>query len=522
MTAFLLRGGSVHDGLGGAARRADVLVVDDRVAQIGRVDTTAGTTVLDCQGLVVAPGFVDVHAHSDLVALMPGAPHGFKLLQGVTTEVNGNCGISPAPLTRDAVPLYEETFAELGGGVEALPGSFADHLARVEAAGPATNVAALVGHGTLRLSAAGTDVALTPRGSDRMRVLAAESLASGAIGLSTGLIYAPGCYSDTDELVELARVAALHGAAYTTHMRDEGDGLAASLAEAVEIGRRAGVRVEVSHCKAMGERAHGRGPELVATLEQARRDGIDILGDQYPYTAGATVLVALLPTEALSAGAEELRARLARPEERARLRGLAEKGGAAAGQWGRTRPDQVLITQHSDPAISGRRLDEIARDAAVEPWDALCRLVATDTAAMIVLELMREDDVLAIMRSPLVGIGSDSGPPAGLQHPRTWGCFPRFLGTYVRDRGVLPWEEAIRKATSLTARHLGLTGRGMLVPGAWADVVVLDPGTIGHVGTYAQPDVEPTGVIHVLVNGRPAVLSGRLTGQCAGRVLRRA
>ena len=513
---LLLQGGTVFDGLGGPGRRADVAVQGDRVVAVGG-DPPAGLRRVDCAGLYVTPGFVDTHAHSDLVHLL-GDPQPFKLLQGVTTEVVGNCGLSFAPLDPVSAATAATLWSGLAGGVPVEPTGFADLADRLDAAGPANNLALLVGHGTLRLTANGLDERLRPGAAARMAAMAAEAFEAGAVGLSSGLIYVPGSYADTGELVDLARVAAAYGAAYATHLRDEGAHLEAALEEAVTIARTAGVRLQLSHCKAAGRAAHGTAGRLLERLAAARLDGVDAQGDQYPYDAGATVLSALLPPAVAAGGTTAMLARLRDPAARAELRAQAERGGMGDGAWVEADPGDVLLTSHRDGALVGRTLAEAA--GARDPWETLCELVADDPAAGIVIRLMREDDVRAIMASPLVGVGSDNGPPSGLEHPRTWGCFPRLLGRYVRELGVLSWEQAIRKATWLGARQFRLDGRGTLAEGSVADLCVLDPATVGHQGTYLEPDVPVTGIRQVVLGGELVVEDGRFTGRRSGRVLR--
>ena len=515
-TDLVLRGGTVHDGLGSPGRVADVVVAAGRIVGVGRFEGVAGEEI-DCDGLMVAPGFIDPHAHSDLVHTSP-EPQTFKLAQGVTTEIVGNCGFSFAPMTREAVELLGESWNELAGDGEMRPRSFAELLDDLERARPANNVTVLVGHHALRTVANGVERDLRPGALDHMRVLAAEAFEAGAIGLSSGLIYVPGCYSDTDEVVALAEVAARYDRPYTTHMRDEADHVIDALDEALAIGRRAGVRVQVSHCKVAGRRNHGRAEVLLDRIARGRREGIDVLGDQYPYTAGSTFLSALLPPSALEGGVEALRRRLSDPSERDALRRLAESRGTGSGVWSESEPRDVLVIGHRDASYVGRRLDDIS--AGGDAWSVLCDLVLADPSASIVVDLMSDEDVRTIMSDPLIAVGSDNGPPIGMQHPRTWGCFPRLLGTYVREQHVLTWEQAIRKMTSLSARTFGLAGRGRLLPGMVADICVFDPSRIGHAGTYVDPDVAPTGVELVVLGGRIAVRHDQPTGERLGQVLR--
>lgn len=513
-----LCGGTVHDGLGSRGVRADVAVTGDRVVAVGR-GLGPARRVIDVAGLVVAPGFIDPHSHSDLVPMM-AQPQPFKLFQGVTTEIAGNCGYSPAPMDDAAAGEARALFGDLAAGTAYRARSFAAYLDDIEAAGPSNHMAVLVGHHTLRLTANGMHRRLAPGALEAMCALAGEAFAAGAAGLSSGLIYTPGAYADVEELVALGKVAHRWGRPYATHMRDESDALEDALDEAVEIGRRARIPVQISHCKAAGRPNHGKSAVLLEKLRAARAAGVDVRGDQYPYLAGGTMLHALLPPEALAGGAEALLTRMADPAERARLRARAEDPAqaVAAGLWRQVSPADVLINRHRDARTVGRTLAGIS--GADDAWEVLCALITADVNAMIVPTMMAESDLRAIMADPLVGIGSDNGMPTGLDHPRTWGCFPRFLGRYVREEKVVDWPEAVRKATSATATQFGLTGRGWVGPGAIADLCVLDPETVGHEGTYAVPDVRPTGIPYVVLAGEVVVDCGEFTGGRRGRVLR--
>lgn len=518
---LVLRGGTVVDGTGGDPVVADVALAGDRVAAVGPgLGAPAGARVLDVAGLVVAPGFVDVHTHSDVVPFM-AEPQPFKVLQGVTTEVVGNCGNSAAPLVDErAVELHRPISSTVAAGVASWPRTFAEYLDAVERHGPTNHVAALVGHSTLRISANHMAERLAPGALDRMVRLAEDAFAAGAFGLSSGLIYAPGSYADADELTALAAVAARWGRPYATHLRDEGDGLAEALAEAVGVARRTRVRLQVSHCKAAGRRNHGRAGELLAALRSARAAGVVVHGDAYPYTTGESFLTALLPAEAQVGGRDALTARLRDPATRAALAARALTGGPGVGSWSQTTPAGVLLSMHTDAALLGRSVADVAAERGLDPWDALCDLVLADPGAMMVYELMAEDDVREILADPLVAVGSDNSVPVGHAHQRGWGCFPTVLGRYVRDLGVLDLPEAVRSMTSLAADAIGLPGRGRLVPGAVADVAVVDPATVGHAGTPQRPWVRPTGVRYTVLAGRVVVEDGEFTGARAGRVLR--
>ncbi|MFF4381076.1 amidohydrolase family protein [Kitasatospora sp. NPDC001547] len=512
MHDLIISGGEVHDGFASAPVTADVAVTAGRVTAVGK-DLGAARRTIDATGLVTAPGFVDPHSHSDSVPFLPDAQP-FKLLQGVTTEVVGNCGFSmgPAdPATADLSPIQlgEQTFT-----------TFADYLDAAEAAGLSNHLAPLVGHNTLRLAVAGLDRRLPPGGLDRLCALTEEAFAAGARGLSSGLEYVPGAYADPAELTALARIARRYDGTYATHMRSESEGLADALGEAVAIARAAGTRLQVSHCKASGRAVHGASRLILDTLAEARRNGVDARADQYPYRAFCTSMSAMLPPEACEGGMDALRARLLDPRTRAALRATAEAPGpgTGVGLWREVHPEDLQILRHTDPSVTGRRLADVL--AGREPWDVLCELLVADPQAYVVCHTMDEDDVRTIMADPLVAIGSDSDIPIGPNHPRTYGTFPTFLGGYVRDAGVVDLAEAIRKVTSATASQFGLSDRGWIGRGSVADLVLLDPARIGHAGTYEHPDLRPTGVTHVFLAGEQVIADGEFTGERRGRMLR--
>lgn len=514
MHDLLISAGTVHYGLGGPGVTADVAIRGDRIVAIGH-DLGAARRTIDADGRQVTPGFIDAHSHSDGVPFMD-EPQPFKLLQGVTTEIVGNCGFSLAPLNDGAADHAREAWGELYPGFEPEPMTFADFMERAEAAGPTNNLAALVGHGTLRLCANGTARHAGPEAIAEMQALAEEAMAAGACGLSSGLIYVPGTYSDTDELAAVATVAGRWGRPYTTHMRNEADRVVDAIEEAVEIGRRGGCRVQISHCKVSGTVNWGHAEDLLEAIRRGRLAGVDVRGDQYPYTAGSTFLAALLPPAALEGGFDRIRAAATDPAARADLLATFEPSSL----WEPAAPGRTTIVSHADASVIGRTLADVAADHGAEPFEMLCRLVAQDPSAHIVIHLMDEADVTTIMRDPLVSVGSDNGPPVGMQHPRTWGTFPWLLGEYVRRRGAISFEEAVRKMTSANAMQFSLWNRGVLQPGAIADVVVLDAETVDHPGTYDKPDVAPVGVDHVMLAGQVVVDDGEFTGARSGRMLR--
>jgi N-acyl-D-amino-acid deacylase len=520
---LVLRGGTVLDGFGTPGVVADVAISGDRVVAVGPDLAVRGAREIDATGRYVAPGFIDPHTHSDVVPFM-SEPQPFKLYQGVTTEIVGNCGNSAAPLVDErTVEFHRPISSTVSAGVGSHPRDFAGYLDEIEAAGPTNHIASLVGHHTLRMSANGMDAPLGEGALERMLGLADDAFAAGAVGLSSGLIYAPGSYADADEIAALATVAYRWQRPYATHMRDEGHGIAASVAETLDVARRAGVRIQISHCKAAGLPNHGRGPELLSLMHAGREDGIDVYGDQYPYTTAETFLGALLPAAMHEGGPAALVERLGDPSRRAEWFALAESGARGvprAGSWHQTTPDGIMISMHRDGTLQGQTIADVAAARGIPAWDALCEVVVADPAAMMVYRLMSEDDVRAIMADPLIAIGSDNSVPVGFAHQRGWGCFPTVLGEYVRDQGLLTVEEAVRKMTSMTARQFGLTGRGFLAEGAIADVVVFDLDTIGHAGSPTAPWVQPDGIPYVILAGTVAVDDGVFSGRRDGRVLR--
>jgi N-acyl-D-amino-acid deacylase len=520
----LIAGGTVLDGTGAAPRPADVAIEGERVRAVERLPGAAAGQVIDATGLVIAPGFIDMHSHGDFV--LTGLPTAdSKVHQGFTLEVVGNCGASPAPLTparrQDVIDTSALTLPPLRWDWT----SFGSYLDQVRKAGPSINVAALVGHGTVRLAAMGPgDGRPGPAEIQAMQGHVRQAMEEGAVGLSTGLIYPPGVFADTEEIVALASAAAGAGGFYASHIRGEGDTLLAAIAEAIEVGRRARLPVQISHLKAAGRTNWPKMAEAIALIERARAEGLDVTADMYPYPAGSTSLTALLPTWAHAGGRDALLARLADPAARARIRAELDGPGLAADAgW----PSIVISGCPAAPRHEGRTLAEIAAERGQPESEAVMDVLREVRAeADMILFMMSEDNVALGLRQPWVMIGSDGegraaeGPYAtGKPHPRNYGTCPRFLGHYVRERTVVPLAEAVRKMTSLPAAKLRLRDRGQLRPGAFADVVVFDPNTVADAATFTDPHRYPRGMPWVLVNGRPVVAGGRHTGARPGRVL---
>jgi N-acyl-D-aspartate/D-glutamate deacylase len=537
---LVLRGGLLIDGSAAAARRADVGISGDRVAAIGDLSAVPDgdvATVIDATGHVVSPGFVDPHGHSDGSVLLDGALAS-HLRQGFTTQVSGNCGYTYAPMDPVVRSMLDADLGHLG--LDPAWTTFGDYLDEVERQPMGPNVALLVGHGTVRWAAMGPDGrAPTADELTAMERHVEEALESGAVGISTGLIYAPGVHAAREEVAALVAVAARRGALYATHMRNESAGVLDALDEAIGTTRAAGelagrpARLQVSHLKAGAKAVWGTADALVERIEAARRAGLDAAADQYPYTAAATTLSTILPPAILALSIADAEAAIREPGTRAAIRDLLREGISG---WENVTLDPgwdgiVISRSASRPEWDGRSLQAIADDLGGDPVDHALDVLADDRLSVdIVIHCMAEPDVEAILRVPWIGVCTDAegrrpGHPIlgeGVPHPRTYGSTARVLGHYARDRRTVDLEIAVAKLSAVPAERVGLVDRGVLREGAYADAVVFDPATVADLATYERPAVYPAGIRDVIVNGRPAVRDGAETGERPGRLLRRA
>ena len=494
----VIANGRVVDGTGNPAFYADVAVRNGRIVKIGGVTGEARTRI-DAKGLIVAPGFIDVHTHADDVAEMPKAENFVRM--GVTTIVAGNCGGS----TLDVAEFFRE----------------------VERTNVAVNVATLVGHNSVRRKAMGGDFDRppTPEELDQMRALVRQAMKDGAVGLSTGLIYQPGVFSHTDEIVELAKVAAAYDGIYTSHMRHEDNHIYQALDEVFEVARGAHIRAEVSHIKLSGPTAWGQADRVLAYIEKARAEGLDITQDQYAYTASSTGLSQLIPEKALEGGKQELQKRLADPAQKA---AFASEMKQSLHDKGRQDYSYAVIAScKSDQSLDGLNVAEAAKakrgSDSLDDQIELVLNLQTNGGASAVFHGMSEDDLKTFMCHPNTMIACDSGVRKfgeGVPHPRGYGNNARVLGRYVREMHVLRLEDAIRKMTSLPANTFHFKGRGELREGNWADIVVFDPDRVQDVATYKDPHHYATGIPYVLVNGVVVINNGEHTGAKAGQALR--
>jgi N-acyl-D-amino-acid deacylase len=527
MLDLLIRGGRVIDGAGNPWFHADVGVAGGRIAAVGRLADETAARVIDADGLYVCPGFVDMHTHSDL-QLLANPSHEAKVHQGVTLEVLGQDGLSYAPVT-DAV--LEQLRGQLAGWNDDPPGfdwswrTVGEYLERLDR-GIAVNAAYLVPHGTVRMCAMGVeDRPPTEQELDAMKRLLAEGLQQGAVGLSSGLTYTPGMYADDEELVALCEVLREHGGFYCPHHRNYGLRALEAYADCIEIARHARVPLHFAHAHLGYEVNRGRAPELLAMVDGARGEGIEVTLDTYPYLAGATYLHAFLPSWIHEGGSAATLERLRRPELRERLRVEMEEEGSDGFHDIPVDWAIVVISSARRPINArwiGRSIADAAAEAGKRPIDFCCDLLAEEELGVAcIAHIGNEENVRTIMTHPAHTAGSDGILVGARPHPRAYGTFPRYFAVYVRELGIVTWEQMVRKMTSLPAQTLGLPDRGLLRPGMAADVVCLDPDTVRDTATYDEPRGLPEGIPYVIVNGGLVVDDGARTDALPGRALRR-
>ncbi|ARF57166.1 N-acyl-D-amino-acid deacylase family protein [Streptomyces gilvosporeus] len=532
----VLRDVRVIDGSGGPSYRADVALAGGRIAGIVReADGTprpSAARMLDADGLALSPGFIDMHAHSDL-ALLRDPAHEAKAAQGVTLEVLGQDGLSYAPVDDRTLAEVRTQIAGWNGTAEADVGwrTVGEYLDRLDhgfdGQGIAVNAACLVPQGTVRMLALGwEDRDATPDELARMKRLVAQGLEQGAVGLSSGLTYTPGMYASDAELTELCRVVARYGGYYCPHHRSYGAGALAAYEEMIALTREAGCALHLAHATVNFGVNKGRAPELAALLDAALDAGADLTFDSYPYTAGCTTLVALLPSWASEGGPGATLARLADDATAARIRHVLEAQGSDGCHGVPVAWDTVEISGVADPALAhhvGRTLADSAAARGEEPWTTARRLLLDDRlGATILHHVGHEENVRHLMRHRVHTGGSDGILQGAKPHPRAYGTFPHYLGHYVRDLGVLSLEDCVAHLTARPAARLRLPDRGLVREGYRADLVLFDPATVAAGATYEAPRTLPTGIPYVLIDGRFVIEDGRRTDVLAGRSVRRA
>ena len=525
---ILIKNAFVVDGTGQPAFRGDLAVAGDRIAAVSTSLSKEAQKIIQADGLVLAPGFIDIHSHIDrLIFRNPFAQS--KIFQGITTDVSGNCGIGAFPVN----PLRQETLTDYlkmhsfrfpADGITWT--DFSGYADKLEKSGVALNIVPLVPHGALRIAVMGMENR-EPRPDElaRLEELLDINLQQGGWGMSTGLIYPPGIFSQTAELLSLAAILSRHQALYATHVRDEDTDLFGGLEEAIRIGKKSGVRVEVSHLKSMGQKNWGLSGRILDRLEEARKEGVDISADQYPYDATSTILAALIPRWAQEGSPEEMLRKLSSDTLHQRIKEETDQAILFRGG-----PKQIMIAAvmtGKNQRLVGKDIGTIAEEWKTPPADAVIRLLLEEKAAVEAIYFtLSETDVETIVADEKVAVctdgdGLDPEKDAALSpHPRSYGTFPRVIGLYVRQKGLLSLPAAVYKMTGLPASRLGLSDRGLLRAGFAADLVLFDRHSINDMSEFLNPHRYPVGISHVFVNGRPVILEGRLTGETPGKVLK--
>lgn len=528
---FLIQRGFIIDGTGNdtVARRGDIGIKGDRIKAIGDLSGVNAEKVINVSGLCVCPGFIDTHSHSEFTLLADGRAEG-KICQGITTEINGNCGLSAAPLYGLAFEQRQKDLEKLN--IKERWNSFLEYFAILNKKNFATNFITLVGHGNLRASIVGySDRELIAEEKGKMIKLLRDALDSGAKGLSTGLVYPPGVYSNTLEIIELAKEVARHvgttrfrdGGIYTTHMRSEGDGLLEAVDEAIKIGFDSNIHVHISHLKTSGEKNWGKIENVFEKIHNAHQRGLSLTCDRYPYIAAGTDLDAVLPSWAYEGGHEEELRRLQNEQERLCKDILSAYPEES--YWGSIRISSVNLNKNK--WMEGKSLSDIGKLLGKPPVECLFEILIEENLKVeAIFFSMNEENLKSILKQPYIMIGSDSAARSfdgvtakGKPHPRGFGSLPRILGSYVREQGVLSIEEAVYKMTGLPAKTFGIKQRGVITEGFYADIAVFDPDKIKDWSTFDNPFEKPEGIYYVFVNGIPALWEGKQTGALPGRIL---
>jgi N-acyl-D-amino-acid deacylase len=536
MVDILIKSGLIFDGTGSEPFKADVGISGDKIAFISRKSKVWQRVerVIEAEGLAVAPGFIDTHAHSEFTLLADPRAEG-KICQGITTEINGNCGLSAAPLYGKVLKHRKKDLIELG--IRERWSIFEEYSDILRRKGIALNFVTLAGHGNIRASVIGYEDK-TPDDIElkKMQALLKKSINAGAIGLSTGLIYPPGVYSDTEELIELCKVlpplrpplvrGGWGGGIYTSHMRSEGDELIESIEEAIRIGKEAKINIHISHIKTSGEKNWHKINNAISLIEEAQRGGIKVTCDRYPYTSSSTDLDTIMPSWVYEGGTEEELKRLKSLEFQKKIKKELLYDHPEIEYWESI--NIASVSSKKNRWMEGKSIAYIANQEDCESIDILLKILIEEKLRVsAIFSSMNEDNLRRFLSLPYVMIGTDSsarstsGPThKGKPHPRGFGSFPRFLGRYVRNNGLMSMNEAIYKITMLPVKTFGIYKRGVLKKGAFADLVVFDPEKIIDRATFDEPFLKPEGIYYVIVNGVPAIWEGEFTSIKAGRILR--
>jgi len=530
---MLIKNAHVIDGTGNPWFKKDIEISGGKIKKIGFISENKGQKVIDANGMIVSPGFIDLHSHSDMSILAyPNAES--SVMQGITTTVSGNCGISMAPVNPENIDLlkkYLSPFMAKNYEYKWNWETLGEFYRSIEEQRLSLNIAPLVGHGTIRLAVKGFDSSkVSKEEMNKMKALLEQSIKDGVFGMSSGLIYPPGCYSTTEELIELCSVLKKYGLVYTTHIRNESNKLLEAVREAIKIGEENNIAVEISHHKASGKENWGKVKESLNLMEEARSRGVEVNCDVYPYTAGSTTITALLPTWVLEGGVKKMQERLKNKETRETIKKEITEDKTKGENWIKAAGwDGIFVGECPlKNKYEGRSLENILKEKNKfdNPFEGFFDwLLEIEGNATMVLFVMDENDVKMVISNPLSSIITDSlvtAPSAGGKpHPRAYGTFPRVLGKYVREENLLTIENAIRKMTSFPASKIGLKKRGLIKEGYYADVVIFDPDNIKDKATYKDPHQYSEGINYVIVNGEIVVHNKKITGLKPGKILRK-
>jgi len=526
---IIIKNGKIIDGSGNPYYYADVGIKGNKIIKIGKLDKAQAKRIIDAKGLIVCPGFIDIMGQSSFALLIDGKAKS-KVHQGVTTEIFGE-GISVAPITPSLRKQLLLWYGELP--FEVKWNNFTEYFDQLQKQGISLNVGSYVGAASVRMCVLGFDSRLpSAQEFEKMKHLTAQAMEEGALAISSALIYPPGSFATTEQLIELCKVASSYGGIYITHMRSEAAGLLQGIEEALEIGREANIPVEVFHFKAAGKQNWHLMEKAIKMINLARAQGQDITADIYPYTAGATSLAAIVPPWASDGGPQKLLERLKDPETRKKIAHQIETSTEgwenlffAAGDWSKILVSSIASEKNQH--LEGKNMDEVAQIRHQPPMEAFFHLLLEEKAQVgAVFFMMSEENIAAKMKQRWVSISTDADAlkPEGIlgkgkPHPRAYGTYPRVLGRYVREKKVLTQEDAIRKMTSLPAQRMGLQNRGILKKGMYADVVIFNPDTVIDKATYIEPHQFPLGIDYVIVNGQIVVENGKHSGALPGKIL---
>ncbi len=539
--SIIIKNGKILDGTGNPWFQADLLIEGEKITKIGYLERENADQVIDAKRLIVSPGFIDIHSHADATNFLEPKQES-SIRQGITTHVAGNCGYSLAPINPEKLDLLKKYLGAIIPSHDSHKfdwTTFGEYLSKIEEIGIASNMKLLVGHGTIRIAVMGfDDRAPTEKELDLMKEYVIEAMNSGAMGISTGLFYPPGWFAKTEEIIELAKIVARYNGYYYSHLRSYAGELRKSVQEAIEIGEKTGVKVQISHASVFGSPYWGRSKTFLRLIKKARDNGIEVGSDMHAYDSVNTDILMLLPPWSYEGGKKKTLECLKHSETRDLIIHQIKNGPEKKEDWPEWVPFDLLGVENILPLglksekygpFEGKNLSEIAKLQEADPFETLIDLLIEEELdpEVIITHLRGEEDIINFLRSPIIAFETDSAPRASqgitsknLTHLRTYGTYPKFLGEFVRERKLLSLEEAIRKSTSLPAQLAGILDRGLIRPNFHADIVIFDPASIIDTATYTNPHQYPIGIKHVLVNGTIVLREGERSEHLPGKILR--